>query len=147
MIRLNKLTDYAVLMLTRMGENPNEVFTAPQLALDSGVPQPTVAKLMKQLSRAGIVNSQRGVNGGYFLSSQPDGISVAQVIEALEGPISITGCVDGADTSCDALSLCPMSGHWNAVNRAIQDALAGVTLADMTAAPMSFLTANEAELN
>ena len=145
MMRLNKLTDYAVLMLTRMGNDPDGVFTAPQLALDSGVPQPTVAKLMKQLGRAGIVSSQRGANG-YVLSNRPEGISVAQVIEALEGPISITGCVEGADTSCDALSLCPMSGHWNTVNQAIQEALQGVSLADMTAAPVSFLTPTEAEI-
>lgn len=146
MMKLNKLTDYAVLMLTHMGESPGEVFTVPQLAQESGVPQPTVAKLMKQLGRGGIVTSQRGAGGGYTLHGTLVKISVARVIEALEGPISITGCVEGGDTSCDSLPLCPMSGNWNRVNQAIQEALEGVSLADMTAPPVTFLTPNEAEL-
>jgi len=141
MIRLNKLTDYAVVTLCRMGSEPDAVFTAQQLARESGVPQPTVAKLMKQLGRAGIVSSQRGAAGGYSLGRAAEEISVAEVITALEGPISLTACVDGADTSCSVLSLCPMSGNWNRVNEAIRGALEGVSLADMSPAPIDFLSA------
>jgi FeS assembly SUF system regulator len=131
MLRLNKLTDYAIVMLSRMSTDPDSVYTASGLAQDSGVPQPTVAKLMKQLGRAGVVTSQRGAAGGYVLSRQAEDISIAEIVTALEGPISLTACIDGADTSCNAMSLCPMSGNWNKVNQAIRSALDDVTLADM----------------
>lgn len=139
MLRLNKLTDYAIVMLSRMGEREGEVFTVPSLAQDSGVPQPTVAKLMKQLGRAGVVTSQRGAAGGYMLSRRPEDVSIAEIVTALEGPISLTACIDGVDTSCSSLSLCPMSGNWNKVNRAIRSALDNVSLADMAPEPLPFL--------
>jgi FeS assembly SUF system regulator len=141
MLRLNKLTDYAVVMLCHMGMARDDVFTVPQLASDSGVPQPTVAKLMKQLGRAGVVTSQRGASGGYSLSRPPAEIAISDVITALEGPISLTACVDGADDSCDSMAMCPMSGNWNKVNQAIRHALDGVTLADMTPDPLAIFAA------
>ena len=131
MLRLNKLTDYAVVMLSRMSGDADGVFTAANLAQESGVPQPTVAKLMKQLGRAGIVTSQRGANGGYMLNRRAEDVSIAEIVTALEGPISLTACIEGADTSCSVMAMCPMSGNWNKVNRAIKNALDSVTLADM----------------
>lgn len=139
MLRLNKLTDYAVVMLSRMSGDADGVFTAASLAQESGVPQPTVAKLMKQLGRAGIVTSQRGASGGYILSRRAEDISIAEVVTALEGPISLTACIDGVDTSCSAMSLCPMSGNWNRVNHAIKSALDSVSLADMAPDETAFL--------
>ena len=133
MIRLNRLTDYAVVVLDRMADAPGEVLTAPQLADQSAVPLPTVAKLLKILTRDGIVVSHRGASGGYRLSRAPDDVSVAEIIRALEGPISLTSCVDGATGNCDVESLCPMRGNWDKVNAAIRDALESVTLAEMAA--------------
>ena len=131
MIRLNKLTDYAVVTLSRMAANPNAVLTAPQLARATAVPLPTVAKLMKQLGRGGLVTSHRGASGGYSLSRPAAAISVAEIITTLEGPISLTACIDGVDMSCMTLSVCPMCGNWNKVNEAIRQALDSVSLADM----------------
>lgn len=133
MIRLNRLTDYAVVVLMRMADAPGEVLTAPQLADRSAVPLPTVAKLLKILTRDGIVVSHRGATGGYRLSRAPEDVSVAEIIRALEGPISLTSCVDGATGNCDVESLCPMRGNWDKVNAAIRDALESVTLAEMAA--------------
>ena len=133
MIRLNRLTDYAVVVLMRMADAPGEVLTAPQLANRSAVPLPTVAKLLKILARDGIVVSHRGASGGYRLSRAPEDVSVAEIIRALEGPISLTSCVDGATGNCDVESLCPMRGNWDKVNAAIRDALESVTLAEMAA--------------
>ncbi len=133
MIRLNRLTDYAVVVLTRMANAPGEVQTAPHLAEGSTVPLPTVAKLLKMLTRDGIVASQRGAAGGYVLSRAPEAITVMEIIRALEGPISLTSCVDGATGNCDVESLCPMRGNWDKVNMAIREALESVTLSDMAA--------------
>lgn len=131
MIRLNRLTDYAIVVLTQMGRDPAAVRTAPQLAHETGVPLPTVAKLLKTLAADGIIASHRGAAGGYSLSGAPETISVAQIIAALEGPIALTACVEGSGNHCDVESLCPMRGNWDKVNRAIRRALEDLTLADM----------------
>ncbi len=139
MLKLNRLTDYAVVVMAQMAHRAaagkaghgEPVLTAPTLARDSGVPLPTVAKVLTQLARANLVTSHRGVAGGYELARAAEEISMAEIIAALEGPIALTACVDGAESSCDVESLCPMRGNWNKVNSAIREALAGVKLTDM----------------
>ncbi len=147
MIRLNKMTDYAVVMLSHMAADDGKVVTSAQMAQESGVPLPSATKLMKQLSKAEILTSQRGAGGGYILKRPPTAITVADIVVALEGPIALTACIDGADTSCDAMSLCAMSGHWNKVNGAIQVALESVTLADMIPTPFTFEPAPKELIN
>ena len=131
MIRLNKMTDYAVVMLSHLAVDVDHVVTATELARGSVLPLPSVSKLMKQLSRAGILTSQRGASGGYRLGRAPKDISIADIVTILEVPIALTACIDGADTSCDAIPQCSLSGHWNQVNHAIQVALDSVSLADL----------------
>ncbi len=142
MIRLNKMTDYAVVMLSHMaghdGMNDTKVVTAVQMAQDSGVPLPSVSKLMKQLSKAGILTSHRGAGGGYSLDRPAGDVTVAEIVTALEGPIALTACVDGSDTTCGSMTLCSMSGNWNQVNQAIQGALESVSLAEMMPRPFAF---------
>lgn len=132
MLRLNKMTDYAVVLLGRMAREPRCVRTAASLAEATGVPVPTVSKLLKALAGTRLVTAHRGAKGGYSLDRPASEVSVADIIEALDGPIALTACVDGADDSCEAESWCPMSGNWNRVNLAIRGALERVTLADMT---------------
>lgn len=138
MFRLNRLTDYAVVVLAQMAQEREEVRTAPRIAQDTGVPLPTVAKLLNALARGDLVTSQRGASGGYTLSRPAADISVAQIVQVLEGPIALTACVDGTDGQCDVQSLCPMRGNWNKVNSAIHQALSQVTLADMSLSFPSF---------
>lgn len=130
MFRINKLTDYAVVLLVDMART-NRVRAAHQIAAETGVPMPTVAKVMKALVRAGLVRSTRGANGGYHLARRAEHIPVADMIEAVEGPISVTACVESAEESCEREMFCPMAGHWNRVNGAVRAALEGITLADM----------------
>jgi FeS assembly SUF system regulator len=138
MFKLNRLTDYGVVVLTQMSGNPDALRTAPQVAQDTGVPLPTVAKLLNALAHEGLVTSQRGAAGGYSLNRPAEAISVAEIIQALEGPIALTACVDGATGGCDVESLCPMRGNWDKVNKAIHSALSQVTLADMATGFPSF---------
>jgi len=138
MFRLNRLTDYAVVVLSQMSRDPAEVWTAPRIAQDTGVPLPTAAKLLNALVNSGLITSQRGAAGGYSLKRAADQVTVAQIIQALEGPIALTACVEGAPgNGCDVESLCPMRGNWDKVNKAIHGALSDVTLADMA---LNFLT-------
>ena len=132
MIRLSRLTDYAVTLLAQMVSEGKEFCSAADLALKSGVSLPTVSKVLKQLSKAGVVTAQRGSMGGYHLAYPADAISIAAIIEAMDGPIALTDCTEGGDQDCRIQTICPMSGNWDKVNRAVKHALEKVSLADMT---------------
>ncbi len=143
MLRLSKLTDYAVVVLIRLSEDERghtrcgcaePVQTSPGIALATGVPEPTVAKVLKALAGANLVISQRGARGGYRLARGLGDIAVADVISAVDGPIALTACVDGGAGGCDVQSMCAVRGRWDLVNEAIRAALTGITLADMRAA-------------
>ncbi len=138
MFKLNRLTDYAVVVMSQMAGRLDEVRTAPQIAHETGVPLPTVAKLLNALANSQLVVSRRGAGGGYKLARLAEEITVAEIIQAMEGPIALTACVEGSAEECDMESLCPMRGNWNKVNRAIHGALSQVTLADMTIGELPF---------
>ena len=144
MLKLSKLTDYAVVVLVRLsyadGTAGDSVQTSPGIAQATGVPEPTVAKVLKALAGAGLVASQRGARGGYRLVRKLPEIPVADVIAAIDGPIALTACVEGG--CCEAEHFCSMAGRWDPVNTAIREALSGITLADMqeAAIPRAFRT-------
>lgn len=135
MLKLSKLTDYAVVVLVRLAHRPGgpaeEVQTSPRIAAATGIPEPTVAKVLKALASAGLVTSQRGARGGYRLARPLAAVPVAEVIAAIDGPIALTACVEGSNAGCEAESLCPVRGRWDPVNEAVRDALSAITLADM----------------
>ncbi|HET9019283.1 MAG TPA: Rrf2 family transcriptional regulator, partial [Acetobacteraceae bacterium] len=123
MLRLSKLTDYAVVVLIRLCEGErggadDPVQTSPGIATATGVPEPTVAKVLKALAGDGLVVSQRGARGGYRLARPLDAISISDVIRAVDGPIALTACVDGGAGGCDVESLCAVKGRWDLVNEA-----------------------------
>jgi FeS assembly SUF system regulator len=123
MLRMSKLTDYGLVLLTHMAQDSAPgVRTAHDLAGRSHVPMPTVSKILKELSKAGIVVSQRGRRGGYSLSRPPELISVAEVLEALEGPVALTECSTSTGI-CSLEPLCVAKGHWGPISRAIQRTL------------------------
>ena len=94
MLKLNRLTDYAVVVLGQLARNSGKVETATEIAMSTGIPLPTVSKIIKILSSAVMVVSHRGAGGGYSLERRADDIRVAEIIEAFEGPIALTACVD-----------------------------------------------------
>ncbi len=143
MFRLNRLTDYGVVVLSQMNRNPKELRTAPRISRETGVPLPTVAKLLNALAHEHLIESHRGAAGGYNLKRAAAEISVAEIIQALEGPIALTACVEGSADDCGVASLCPMRGNWDRVNKAIHGALSEVNLADMAAGFWSFGEASE----
>jgi FeS assembly SUF system regulator len=134
MIRLSRLTDYAVALLSHMGKGGNALWSAGDLTEISGIPLPTVAKVLKLLAKSGLVTAQRGASGGYRLAHSREDISIASIIEAMDGPIALTDCAQGSQHSgCNIESICPMTQGWNKVNRAVRKALQDVTLAEMGA--------------
>src|SRR5277367_4764012 len=131
MLRLSKLTDYAVVVLVKLSSGSEGVQTSPGIAAATGIPEPTVAKVLKSLAGAGLVTSQRGARGGYRPVRPLSDVPVAEVIAAVDGPIALTACVEGSSSGCESEHLCPMRGRWDPVNEAIRQALSGITLADM----------------
>ncbi len=132
MLKVNKLTDYATVVLITIARS-DMVRSSQHISENTGIPMPTVAKLMKSLNKAGLVRSQRGASGGYVLGKVSAEITLADVIQAVEGPIALTACADTSDEHCSIEAVCPVQGRWNRVNAAVRDALSQVTLADMVA--------------
>jgi FeS assembly SUF system regulator len=130
MIRLSRFADYAVVMLAELSRSAHLRLPASALASRTNLPEPTVAKILKSLTRAGVLSSTRGVNGGYGLTRNPEKISVADIITAMDGPISLTDCADG-DSACVLEGMCSMHGRWSKVNVAVRTALESVTLVDL----------------
>ena len=132
MLRLSRLTDYAVVVLVKLARTGG-VTTSTSLAAETGLPEPTVAKVLKALATGGLVVSQRGARGGYRLDQPLDAISISRVITIIDGPVAVTSCVDGGAGGCQAEQCCPIRGRWDIVNAAIRSTLDGITLAHMEA--------------
>jgi FeS assembly SUF system regulator len=136
-LRLSKLTDYAVVVLGRLeqdGAGPGgRVQTAPGLAAASGMAEPTVAKVLKILGQAGLVEGVRGARGGYRLTRPLAAIPLSEVIVAFDGPIALTACVEGSASACESEGSCPVRGRWDPVNEVIRNALAGISVAELSA--------------
>ncbi len=134
-MRLSSLADYAVVMMTAAARHCGGLarVNATTLAQETGVPLPTAQKLVSRLSSAGLIESTRGTGGGFRLSRPPATITLADIIEAVEGPIALTTCVDTAHHECALDGTCRVKPHWAIVNRAVRDALAIVTLTQLAA--------------
>jgi FeS assembly SUF system regulator len=132
MIKLGKLTDYAIAVMGQLSKEGGTVSrSAHYLSDKTGVPEPTVAKVLKLLAKENLVESLRGAAGGYKLSKAPEEISMGEIITALEGPIELVACVEGSAESCNVSATCPVRGRWDPLNNAIKEALGKVKLADM----------------
>jgi len=135
MLRLSNLADYGVVVMTATARTVSEgrLASAAQVSGLTGIPAPTVAKLMGQLGRAGLLTSQRGVAGGFTLARPAADISLADIVEAIDGPIALTHCGQpGVD--CELSHNCAVKPHWAPVNRAVKAALADVSLAELAPA-------------
>jgi FeS assembly SUF system regulator len=134
MLRVSKLTDYATEVMAVLAADMARVHSAQELAERVRLEAPTVSKLLKMLAAGGLIESFRGVNGGYRLAREPARISVADIVTAMEGPIGMTEC-SARTGSCDHEAHCGVRVNWQRINQAIAGALADVTLADMLPAP------------
>jgi FeS assembly SUF system regulator len=131
MLRISKMTDYAVVLATHLAaaEGPH---AARDLAIQTQIPEPTASKVLRKLTRAGVVMSHRGAKGGYALARSPRQIGVNEVIEAIEGPIAVTECSDETtDSFCEYETNCGVRANWQRINVAVHKALSEITLADM----------------
>ena len=132
MLRVTKLTDYATVVLTVLASEPGAVLSAAGLAERAGLEIPTVAKVLKPLAQAGLVEGFRGATGGYRLARDARLINLVDIVEAMEGPLGMTECSlhTGA---CGIESSCGVRANWRRINDVVAEALRSVTLAEMLA--------------
>ena len=130
MLRIGKLTDYATVILATLAADRSRQLNAGTLAERTHIASPTVSKLLKQLHRAGLVNSTRGTHGGYQLARDPEQISAAAILDALEGPLALTQCSAGIG-HCDIEHTCSTGRAWQKLNLAIRRSLSEVSLAQL----------------
>ena len=128
-MRLSSMADYAVVTLCAAARHCGGARTsATELAEETGLPLPTVQKVVSQLSKAGLLRSSRGAGGGLLLARPAAAISLADIVEAIEGPIALTTCVEGGKHDCAIEHSCSVRPHWGLVNETLRGALADVPL-------------------
>jgi FeS assembly SUF system regulator len=132
MLRVTKLADYGIVILTHLASQGGATANARDIASEVHLPVPVVSKILKLLARHGLLESHRGIKGGYGLARKPEAITIAQIILALEGPIAVTECNDRIRGECGLETGCPVSTNWQRINQAIYQALETITLAEMT---------------
>jgi FeS assembly SUF system regulator len=130
MLRIGKLTDYATLILATLAGDRARLLNAGTLAERTHIAAPTVAKLLKQMHRAGLVISTRGTHGGYQLARPPENISAAAILDALEGPFALTECSAGSG-NCDIEHTCSVGRAWQRLSAAVRRSLSEVSLAQL----------------
>jgi FeS assembly SUF system regulator len=135
-MRLSSLADYAVVMMSAAARHCGQAkVNATTLSAETGIPLPTAQKLVSRLSTAGLLESSRGTGGGVRLARPPATISLADIVEAVEGPIEMTACVDNDRHECALESCCQVRPHMHVVNGAVRGALAGLSLDQLSRAP------------
>ena len=131
-MRLTHLADYAVVMMTAAARRPVSArLSATELAEETGVPLPTAQKLMQRLAAAGLLTGTRGAGGGYALARPVTDISLADIVEAVEGPIAMTQCADGLNHECILDAHCRVKPHMGIVGAKVRGALGAVSLQEL----------------
>ncbi|GFM30512.1 BadM/Rrf2 family transcriptional regulator [Novosphingobium sp. PY1] len=126
------MADYAVVIMSAAARHCGGArVSAGKLAEETGLPGPTVQKLVSKLTGAGLMRSSRGVGGGLKLARPPATISIADIVEAVEGPIALTACLEQGKHDCTLEGTCNMQPHWPQVNAALRGALAQVSLVQL----------------
>ncbi len=134
-MRLSNMADYAVVTMSAAARHCGSARTsATELAAETGISLPTTQKLVSVLSKAGLIRSVRGSGGGIQLARPAAAITLADIIEAVEGPIAMTSCVDTGSHNCAMEGTCRVQPHWAVVNNVVRGALAGVSLTSLTGA-------------
>jgi FeS assembly SUF system regulator len=131
MIRLTNLADYAVVVMTAAAKAHDPRLSAASVAAATGLPAPTVAKLMGCLAKAGLLTSSRGVAGGFGLARPAGEISLADIVEAIDGPIALTACSHDTASDCAIEGACAVKPHLSIISRTVRDALKGMSLGDL----------------
>jgi len=131
MIKLSNLADYAVELMSFIALKPDEIHSAAEISCLSKIPAPTVSKILGMLVRGDLLCSHRGLKGGFSLARPAEKISIAHIIEVVDGPVQLTNCLDEEKTGCERHANCGTRSQWFRINQAVKQALGSVLLSDM----------------
>lgn len=145
MIRLSNLADYAVVLMSNIAARPDDIHTAASLNIETKVPQPTVSKILGKMAKADLLASHRGIGGGFSLNNEKENISIADIVEAVDGPVQLTNCLSLEDACCDYEPVCLTKSKWDKINRAVYEALDSVSLSEMVGDSYDFFLEGERE--
>jgi FeS assembly SUF system regulator len=130
MLKLSKLTDYAVVIMAYLSQHTGLAINAKSIAKHTGISLPTTSKLLKRLSHEGLLQANRGIKGGYQLAYPATDILLGTVIQTLEGPIALTECSHHTRT-CGLEKQCMIRDNWRRISAFIQSILMQISLADL----------------
>ena len=132
MVRVTKLTDYGIALMTCLANGPSgQQLAAQDLSSAMRMPLPTVRKILKILAKADLLESTRGANGGYSLARDPEKISILDMVSAMEGPLAMTECSASEDCRCSLEKICGLKENWSWINQQFKNTLEGYSLAQM----------------
>ena len=131
MLKLTRFADYGVVLMTHIAGSREPVRSAQSLAEATGIPLPTVSKLLSTFARGGLLQAVRGAHGGFRLARDAQEISVADIIGVVDGPIALTQCLEAGTSVCELELLCPSRYAWGTINRAVRNTLENLSVADL----------------
>lgn len=132
MIKLSRMADYAILLVCKMSNDENKVYSSQELSIITSLKITTISKILTKLTKANVTDSIRGVSGGYKLTMQAEDISVGNIIDIIDGKVALTICVEeGENHNCNLVSLCPSQSNWQIINNTVREALNSVSIAEM----------------
>ena len=145
MIKLSNLADYAVVLMSNIAARPDDLHTALELNAETRVPLPTVSKILGKMAKVNLLVSHRGIGGGFSMNPDKENISIADIVEAVDGPVQLTNCLGADDACCDYEPVCLTRSKWDKINKAVYEALNNVSLSEMVEQPYDFLPAPDDE--
>ena len=132
MLKVSRMADYAILLVCKMSNDENKVYSSQELSIVTSLKITTISKILTKLTKANVTDSIRGVSGGYKLTMQAEDISVGNIIDIIDGKVALTICVEeGENHNCDLVSLCPSQSNWQIINNTVREALNSVSIAEM----------------
>ena len=132
MIKVSRMADYAILLVCKMSNDENKVYSSQELSIITSLKITTISKILTKLTKANVTDSIRGVSGGYKLTMQSEDISVGNIIDIIDGKVALTICVEeGENHNCNLVSLCPSQSNWQIINNTVREALNSVSIAEM----------------
>ena len=132
MIKVSRMADYAILLVCKMSQDNEKIYSAHDLSINTSLQITTISKILAKLTKANITISIRGVSGGYQLAKKAEDISIGNIIDIIDGRVALTVCVEGGDNhNCGLVSMCPSHSNWQIINNAVCEALNSVSIAEM----------------
>src|SRR6266516_3825332 len=134
MLKISRVTDYGLLAAVYLARKHGEVVAAREVAEFYHLPLPMITKVLKALNHGGVINSHRGVGGGYSFDADAEAVTLGDLLDVLEGPWDLVECEsidDAGHAVCSIRVACPSRRFMSGINRAIKTAFDHVTLGDL----------------